>query len=105
MHLGTSQVVLEIWAGFFGPARVQPENRSPKHGPSRNNLVRASTTRRRAWTGPQFPARRALGMARIDGLDLGQHGPIKPNIFNFFNLVRYRLYIVVIFRVYMVKRC
>jgi hypothetical protein len=42
-------------------------------------------------------------MACIDGPGLGRHGPIKPNLFNFFNLVRHRLYIVVIFEVYVVK--
>jgi hypothetical protein len=42
-------------------------------------------------------------MARTDGPGLGRHGPIKPKLFNFFNLVGYRLYIVVIFRVYVVK--
>jgi hypothetical protein len=41
--------------------------------------------------------------ARTDGPVLGRHRPIKPNVFIFFNLVRYRLYIVVIFRVYVVK--
>jgi hypothetical protein len=97
------RVVLGIWAGLFGPARARPENRSPKHGPARNNLGRASTARRRAWSGPQFPARRAPGTARIDGPGLGRHGPIKLNLLNFFNLVRYRLYIVVIFGVYVVK--
>jgi hypothetical protein len=39
-------------------------------------------------------------MAHIDRPGLGRPGPIKPNLFNFFNLVRYRFYIVVIFRVY-----
>jgi hypothetical protein len=66
-------------------------------------MGRASTARRRAWAGPQFPARRATGTARIDGPGLGRHSPIKPNLFNFFNLVRYRLYIFVIFGVYVVK--
>jgi hypothetical protein len=42
-------------------------------------------------------------MARLDGPGLGRHGPIKPNLFNFFNLVIYQLYIIVIFRVYVVK--
>jgi hypothetical protein len=42
-------------------------------------------------------------MARIDESGLRQYDPIKTNLFNFFNLVRYRLYIVVMFRVYMVK--
>jgi hypothetical protein len=54
------------------------------------------------WIGRQFPARRA-STTHIDGLGLGRHGPIKSNLFNFFNLVRYRLYIVVIFGVYVVK--
>jgi hypothetical protein len=62
-----SCLVLGIWAGLFGPARARSENRSPKHGTARNNLDRTSTTQRRAWAGPQFPARRAPGMARIDG--------------------------------------
>jgi hypothetical protein len=66
-------------------------------------MGRASTARRRAWAGPQIPTRRALGTARIDGPGLGRHDPIKPNLFNFFNLVRYQLYIVVIFGVYVVK--
>ena len=99
----TLGVVLGIWAGLFGPARARPENKSPKHGPARNNMGRASTARRRAWAGPQIPTRRAPSTARIDGPGLGRHGPIKPNLFNFFNLVRYRLYIVVIFGVYVVK--
>jgi hypothetical protein len=97
------QLVLGIWAGLFGPARAQPENRSPKHDTTRNNMGRASTARRRAWAGPQFPVRRAPGTTRIDGPGLGRHGTIKPNLFNFFNLVRYRLYIVVIFGVYVVQ--
>jgi hypothetical protein len=97
--------MLGIWAGLFGPARTRPENRSPKHGPARNNMGRTSTARRWAWVGPQFPACRAPGTARIDGPGLGRHGPIKPNLFNFFNLVRCRPYIVVIFVVYMVKWC
>jgi hypothetical protein len=95
--------VLGIWAELFRPARARPENKSSKHGPARNNLGRASTVRRQAWAGPQFPTRRAPGTARIDGPGLDRHGPIKPNLFNFFNLVRYRLYIVVIFGVYVVK--
>jgi hypothetical protein len=98
-----ARLVLGIWAGLFGPARARPKNRSPKHGPARNNLGRASTARRWAWAGPQFPAHRAPGTARIDGPGLGRHGPIKHNLLNFFNLVRYRLYIVVIFRVYVIK--
>ena len=53
--------------------------------------------------GPQIPTRQAPGTARIDGSGLGRHDPIKLNLFNFFNLVRYRLYIVVIFGVYVVK--
>jgi hypothetical protein len=63
-------------------------------------MGRTSTTRRRAWAGPQIPARRAPDTARIDGRGLGRHGPIKPNLFY---LVRYRLYIVVIFGVYVIK--
>jgi hypothetical protein len=66
-------------------------------------MGRASTARRRVWVGPQIPARRADGTARIDGSGLGRHGPIKVNMFNFFNLVRYQLYIIVIFEVYVVK--
>jgi hypothetical protein len=76
---------------------------SPKHDPTRNNMGRASTTRRRAWVGPQIQVRRNLGTTRIDGSSLGGYGPIKSNLFNFFNLVRYQLYIVVIFEVYVVK--
>lgn len=100
-----SGLVLRIWAGFFGPSRARPENKSPKHGPARNNMGRASTARRRAWAGPQIPTRRAPSTARIDGPGLGRHGPIKPKLFNLFNLVRYWVYIVVIFRVYVVKWC
>jgi hypothetical protein len=100
---GFPLLVLGIWARLFGHARAWPENRSPKHGPARNNMGRASTARRRAWAGPQIWACRAPNRARIDGPGLGRHGPIKPNLFNFFNLVRYRLYIVVIFGVYVVK--
>jgi hypothetical protein len=96
-------VVLGIWAELFGPARARPENKSPKHGPTRNNMGRASTARRRAWAGPQIPTRWAPGTARIDGSGLGRHGPIKLNMFNFFNLVRYQFYIVVVFGVYVVK--
>jgi hypothetical protein len=96
-------LVLEIWAGLFGLPQARPKNRNPKHGPTRNNMSRASTARRRAWAMPQIPACRAPDTARIDGSGLGRHGPIKPNMFNFFNLVRYRLYIGVIFRVYVVK--
>jgi hypothetical protein len=39
--------------------------------------------------GLKFWPVRASGMARIDGSGLGRHGPIKANMFNFFNLVRY----------------
>jgi hypothetical protein len=95
--------VLRIWAGLFEPARARLENRSLKYGPTRNNMGRASTARRRAWAGPQFPAHRDPDTARIDGPGLGRHIPVKPNLFNFFNLVRYRPYIVVIFGVYVVK--
>jgi hypothetical protein len=91
-----SRLVFRIWVELFGPARVQPENKSPKHGPIRNNMGRTSTAWRRAWAGSQIPTRRTPGTARIDGPDLGRHDPIKPNLFNFFNLVRYRIYIVVI---------
>jgi hypothetical protein len=48
-----------------------------------------SMARKRAWARPQIPARRAPGTARTDRLGLGRHDPIKPNLFNFFNLVRY----------------
>jgi hypothetical protein len=103
-HQGeAAALVLGIWAGLFGPARARLENRSPKHDPARNNIGRASTARRRAWVEPQFPAPWAPGTARIDGSGLGRHGPIKPNLFNFFSLVRYRLYIVVIFGFCVVK--
>jgi hypothetical protein len=53
--LGTeihSAMIVEIWSGLFGPARAQSENRSPKHGSARNNMGRASTARKRAWTKP-----------------------------------------------------
>jgi hypothetical protein len=60
-------------------------------------------SRRRAWAEPQIPARRAPSTARTNVPGLAWHGPIKPNLFNFFNLVRYRLYIVMIFGVYVVK--
>jgi hypothetical protein len=66
-------------------------------------MGRASTVLRRAWAGPQISARRVPDTAHIDGPDLGRHDPIKLNQFNFFNLVRYRLYIVVILGVYVVK--
>jgi hypothetical protein len=66
-------------------------------------MGRASMARSRAWAGPQISTRRAPSTARIDGRGLGRHGPIEPNLFNFFNLIRYRLYIVVIFGVYVVK--
>jgi hypothetical protein len=59
--------------------------------------------RRRVWVGPQIPIYRASDTVRIDEPGLGRHDPIKPNLFNFFNLVRYRLYIIVIFGVYVVK--
>jgi hypothetical protein len=84
-----ANLVLGIWAGLFGPARARPENKSPKHGPTRYKMGRASTARRRAWAGSQIPTRRAPSTARIDGPGLGRHGPIKPNLFNLFNLVRY----------------
>jgi hypothetical protein len=71
------QLVVGIWAGLFGLARARHENKSPKHGPARNNMGRASMARRRAWAGPQILARRAPGTARIDGSGLGRHGPIK----------------------------
>jgi hypothetical protein len=96
-------LVLGIWAGLFELARARPENKSPKHGPAQNNMDRASMARSRAWAGPQIPTRRAPSTARIDGPGLGRHGPIEPNLFNFFNLVRYRLYIVAIFGVYVIK--
>jgi hypothetical protein len=98
-----SRLVLGIWGGLFRRARARPENRSPKHGPARNNMGRASTARRRVWAGPQISAHRAPNKARTNGPGLGRHGSIEPNLFNFFNLVRYRLYIVVIFGVYVFK--
>jgi hypothetical protein len=81
-------VELGIWAELFGPARARLENKSSKHGPARNNMGRASTARRQACAGPQILARRAPDTAHIDEPGLGRHGPIKPNLFNFFNLVR-----------------
>jgi hypothetical protein len=66
-------------------------------------MGRASTARRRVWARPQISTCRAPGTARIDGPGMGRHGPVKPNLFNFFNLVRYQIYIVVIFGVYVVK--
>jgi hypothetical protein len=54
-----SWVVLGIWVGLFGLARARPENKSPKHGPARNNMGRANTARSRVWAGPQIPTRRA----------------------------------------------
>jgi hypothetical protein len=42
-------------------------------------------------------------MARTNSVGLCQHGLMKPILFNFFNLLSYKLYIVVIFRLYMVK--
>jgi hypothetical protein len=38
-----------------------------------------------------------LGTARIDESGLGRNDPIKLKLFSFFNLVSYRLYIIVIF--------
>jgi hypothetical protein len=101
--VGGWRLVLGIWAGLFGPARARPENRSPKHGPAQNNMGRASMARSQAWAGPQISTRRAPSTAHTDGPGLGRHGPIRLNLFNFFNLIRYRLYIVVIFEVYVVK--
>jgi hypothetical protein len=46
-------------AGLFGPARARPENRSPKHGLTQNNMGRVSTARMRAWIGSQILTRRA----------------------------------------------
>jgi hypothetical protein len=68
-----SYTALGIWAGLFEPARARPKNMSLNHGPARNNLRRASTVRRRAWAGPQFPTRRDPGTARIDGPGLGHN--------------------------------
>jgi hypothetical protein len=42
-------------------------------------------------------------MACTDGLGLSRHSPIKPILLNLFNLVSYKLYIVVIFRLYVIK--
>jgi hypothetical protein len=66
-------------------------------------MVRPSTARRQAWAGPQIQARRTPGTTRIDGPSLGGYGSIRFNLFNFFNLVRYQLYIVAIFDVYVIK--
>jgi hypothetical protein len=58
---------------------------------------------KRAWGGPKILACWALSTTRTDGPGLGRHGPMKPMLFNFFNLLSYRLYIVVIFGFYVVK--
>jgi hypothetical protein len=44
-----------------------------------------------------------LSTARTHGSGLDRYGPMKPVLFNFFNLVSYRFYIVVIFGLYVVK--
>jgi hypothetical protein len=41
--------------------------------------------------------------AHTYGLSLGQSGPMKLVLLNFFNLVSYKLYVVVIFRLNVVK--
>jgi hypothetical protein len=56
-------------------------------------MGQASIARRRAWVGPQISACRAP--ARHTCMD--RHDPIKPILFNFFNLVRYRFNLVIIF--------
>jgi hypothetical protein len=68
----------EFGSGFSG---------QHEHGPK----IRAQSMARHEiiWAGPQIPTRRAPSTARIDGPGLGRHGPIKPNLFNLFNLVRY----------------
>jgi hypothetical protein len=42
-------------------------------------------------------------MARNRGPGMGRHGPIKPILLNFFNLASYILYMIVIFKLYVVK--
>lgn len=38
------------------------------------------------------------------GTGLDRSSPIKPTVFNFFNLVMYELYVIVIFKFYMVQK-
>jgi hypothetical protein len=61
---------------------------------------------RRVWTLDQAYGahiRQAPAMTRTYGLGLGWHDPMEPILFNFFNLVNYELYVVVIFRLYVVR--
>jgi hypothetical protein len=60
---------------------------------SAGSMSRGSTARRRPGSGLKF---RHIGP---------RHGPMKSKLFNYFKLVSYRLYIVVIFGVYVVKLC
>jgi hypothetical protein len=39
----------------------------------------------------------------MHGTGLGRHDAMKPILFNFFSLISYELYLVVIFRIYVVK--
>jgi hypothetical protein len=73
--------------GTFCPARAEHRNRNIKHG----------------LKGSQISTRHRSSTTRIYGPSLGRHYPAKLILFNFFNLVRYRLNVVVIFRLYVVK--
>jgi hypothetical protein len=53
------------------------------------------------WSSNSSPLRPST--AHTHGPGLRRHCPIKLVMFNFFNLVSYRLYMIIIFELYVVK--
>jgi hypothetical protein len=53
--------------------------------------------------GQARPEGRSETDLKFQSIGVGLARPMKPTVFNFFNLVSYRLYVVIIFEFYVVK--
>jgi hypothetical protein len=95
----------------LGPGRPDPipstiltdmsttQNQSTKYYPAPNNIDQASIVQGGSRLDLKF---QTVG-SRHDPHTWVRVGPLKLVLFSFFNLVSYSLYIVVIFKLYMVK--
>jgi hypothetical protein len=99
MLIDESALMLGIWAGLFGQHENDPKIRD--QSTVRHEKIWVELARHEDGFGPGLKFQLVEPQHdphRWSGL--GRHGPMKPMLFN---LLSYRLYIVVIFGLYVVK--